>query len=65
MYSSHQRARGIHLMQSWAEEELKYANLPDKRLNKRLIKIVENLAKQPQASVPQASGAIREYKSYL
>ncbi|MDJ0594887.1 MAG: IS4 family transposase [Pleurocapsa sp. MO_226.B13] len=43
-------------MQSWAEEELKYANLPDKRLNKRLIKIVENLAKQPQASVPQASG---------
>ncbi len=43
-------------MQSWAKEELKYANLPDKRLNKRLIKIVENLASQPHASVPQASG---------
>ena len=52
-------------MQSWATEELKDANLPDKRLNKRLIKIVENLAQQPHATVPQASGAIREYKSHL
>lgn len=43
-------------MQSWATEELKDANLPDKRLNKRLIKIVENLAQQPHATVPQASG---------
>ena len=40
-------------MQSWAKEELKDANLPDKRLNQRLIKIVENLAQQPHASVPQ------------
>ena len=43
-------------MQSWATEELKYAALPDKRLNKRLIKIVENLAGQPHPSIPQASG---------
>lgn len=43
-------------MPSWAAEELKYANLPDKRLNKRLITIVENLASQPSASIPQASG---------
>ena len=43
-------------MRSWATEELKYASLPDKRLNKRLIKIVENLARQPHASIPQASG---------
>ena len=43
-------------MRSWATEELKYAALPDKRLNKRLIKIVENLAQQPNASIPQASG---------
>ena len=56
MYSNHQRAREIQSMQSWAKEELKNAKLPDKRLNKRLIKIVENLAKQPHASVPQASG---------
>ncbi len=34
-------------MRSWATEELKYAALPDKRLNQRLIKIVENLAQQP------------------
>ena len=43
-------------MRSWATEELKYAELPDKRLNQRLIKIVENLAQQPHASIPQASG---------
>jgi hypothetical protein len=43
-------------MRSWAAEELKYVNLPDKRLNKRLITIVENLAAQPSASTPQASG---------
>ena len=43
-------------MRSWATEELKYARLPDKRLNQRLIKVVENLAEQPHASIPQASG---------
>ena len=43
-------------MQSWASEELKYAGLPDKRLNQRLVKIVENLAQQLNASIPQASG---------
>ena len=32
-------------MRSWATAELKYAALPDKRLNQRLIKIVENLAR--------------------
>ena len=37
-------------MGSWATEELKYARLPNKRLNPRLIKIVENLAQQPHAS---------------
>ncbi len=40
-------------MQSWVKEELKNVNLPNKRLNKRLIKIVENLAQQPHASVPK------------
>ena len=43
-------------MQSWATEELEYTNLPDKRLNQRLIKIVEQASAQPEASVPQASG---------
>ena len=43
-------------MQSWAAEELKYTRLPDKRLNQRLFKIVEQALAQPTASVPQASG---------
>ena len=40
---------------NWAEEELSRANLGDKRRNKRLVKIVEDLAAQPNESVPQAS----------
>ncbi len=40
---------------NWAEEELSRANLGDKRRNKRLIKIVTDLAAQPNESVPQAS----------
>ncbi len=42
-------------MQSWAEQELKDTGLPDKRLNKRLIKIVEQAVHQPSATIPQAS----------
>jgi hypothetical protein len=42
-------------MQSWAEEELKDTGLPDKRLNQRLIKIVEQAVEQPSATIPQAS----------
>ncbi len=40
---------------SWAAEELKTANLGDKRRNKRLIKIVEDLSAMPHASVTQAA----------
>jgi hypothetical protein len=40
---------------SWAEEELKWSDLGDKRLNKRLIKIVEDLSASPESSVPVAS----------
>ena len=42
-------------MQSWAEEELKDTGLPDQRLNRRLIKIVEQALAQPSATIPQAS----------
>ncbi len=42
-------------MQSWAEQELKDTGLPDKRLNQRLIKIVEQATQQPSATIPQAS----------
>lgn len=44
-------------MRSWAEEELKDTGLPDQRLNKRLITIVEQALAQPSATIPQASGS--------
>ena len=40
---------------TWAKEELSRADLGDKRRNRRLIKIVEDLVEQPNESVPQAS----------
>lgn len=43
-------------MKAWAEEELQYAELGDVRRKKRLIRIVSDLAAQPNSSVPQASG---------
>ncbi len=39
---------------SWASEELSGADLGDHRRNKRLVTIVEDLAAQPNESVPQA-----------
>lgn len=44
------------MVESWAASELKYAQLGDKRLFKRLVKMVEDFANQPNASVPQACG---------
>jgi hypothetical protein len=43
-------------MRGWAATELQFAELGDKRRNKRLMRLVEDLAAQPNASVPQASG---------
>jgi hypothetical protein len=40
---------------SWLSEELGAANLGDARRTQRLIRIVEDLAAKPNASVPQAS----------
>lgn len=45
-------------MEKWAAKELSQANLGDARRNKRLIRIVEDLATQPASSVPQACGNI-------
>lgn len=42
-------------MQRWAAEELEQAQLGDSRRKQRLIRIVEDLARQPGESVPQAS----------
>lgn len=41
-------------MASWASAELQQVDLGDKRLNKRLIQMVDTLTRSPQASVPQA-----------
>lgn len=40
----------------WAAQELRYTNLGDARRNQRLVKIVEDLAAQPNESVPTACG---------
>jgi hypothetical protein len=40
---------------SWALEELAHAELGDARRNRRLVKIVEDLAASPESSVPLAS----------
>jgi hypothetical protein len=45
-------------MEKWASVELKQADLGDTRRNKRLVRIVEDLAVQPSSSVPQACGNI-------
>ena len=46
-------------MQKWANEELKKADLGDARPNKRLVRIVEDLASQPASSIPQACEDIK------
>jgi hypothetical protein len=45
-------------MEKWAAVELKQADLGDTRRNKRLVRIVEDLAAQPSSSGPQACGNI-------
>jgi hypothetical protein len=40
----------------WSALELRHADLGDQRLNKRLVKLVDDLLAAPEASVPQASG---------
>lgn len=42
---------------SWAQFEFGQAQLIDKRLNKRLVKIASDFYRQPNASIPQASGS--------
>jgi hypothetical protein len=42
-------------MHPWAVQELRFANLGDQRLNKRLMRLVGDLAARPEASVPQAA----------
>lgn len=50
-------------MQTWAAQELGTVDLGDPRRNRRLIQIVEDLAAQPGASVPQACGSRAKTKA--
>ncbi len=50
-------------MQAWAAQELKSVDLGDPRRGRRLIQIVEALAAQPGASVPQACGTPAKTKA--
>ena len=44
----------------WVSEEMKTADLPDKRLNERLAIVLSQLAGQPTASIPAACGGFAE-----
>lgn len=44
-------------MESWVAKELSGVDLGDKRLEARCVRIVESLAAQPTASVPEACGS--------
>ena len=41
-------------MKVWVDEEMKYLDLGDKRLNTRLCKMVSELSEHPNEIVPQA-----------
>jgi hypothetical protein len=48
------------MVASWASEEMKTANLRDKRLNRRLMEVLSQLASRPTASIPAACGGRAE-----
>ena len=48
------------MLAPWTIEEMKTANLRDKRLNERLTRILSALAERPTASIPAACGGKRE-----
>lgn len=45
---------------SWADEEVKSAKLGDRRLEARFAKVLEQLGRRPQASIPVACGGWAE-----
>jgi hypothetical protein len=52
-------------MTGWATEELQYAQLGDVRRNKRLIRLVSDLAAQPNVSVALFIRRLGSYPSRL
>src|SRR5665647_2104001 len=50
----------IQIMNDWAKEEAKTADLGDERLNNRFAIILEQLGSKPQLSIPTACGGWSE-----
>ncbi|MCX8062289.1 MAG: transposase [Anaerolineales bacterium] len=50
-------------MSSWAADELRYTELGNKRLTKRIIRVVEKLAEKHQAGIPKAMAIWPETKA--
>jgi hypothetical protein len=48
------------MLASWVMEEMKTADLEDKRLNDRLCKVLSALGERPTASIPAACGGLDE-----
>ncbi len=48
------------MLTPWVADEMKTANLCDKRLNRRLAEVVSQLAERPTASIPAACGGRAE-----
>lgn len=48
------------MVEQWVSDELKTADLKDKRLNDRLETVVSSLCKRPNRSIPQATGGHAE-----
>jgi hypothetical protein len=53
----------LHSAGQWAQEEFAFADLGERRLNKRLVKIATNLAASPGGTLPQAFGEWAELKA--
>jgi hypothetical protein len=47
----------------WAEKEMQTLNLGDKRLNKRLVSLLDSHGNKPQDSIPVACGGWAETKA--
>ena len=48
------------MLAPWIVDEMKTASLPDKRLNRRLMQVLDQLASRPTGSIPSACGGYAE-----
>jgi hypothetical protein len=47
----------------WIRTELESVDIGDKRLNARVLRVIDTFWKQPQASIPKATGSWSEFKA--